>query len=103
MTLPEFTKLLETTGYPVAFLHFPKEEPHNPPFICYLVIDDNNFKADGKNYSKTTNIQVELYTLEKDMKAENKLETALSEFPYEKNEGYLEDVKMYMATYQLTI
>ena len=103
MTLSEFTKQLEKSGFPVAFLHFPKEEPHEPPFICYVIIDDNNFKADGKNYSTTTNVQVELYTLEKDLEAESKVENILSEFPFEKDEGYLDSEKMYMVTYQLTI
>lgn len=103
MTLEEFAKQLETTGFPVAFYEFPKEEPHDPPFLCYIVLPATTFSADGVVYFSSTGIQVELYTLKKNIEAEQKVETALNSFFYEKDEGILEDEKIYMVTYRLTI
>ena len=103
MTLEEFAKQLETTGFPVAFYEFPKEEPHDPPFLCYIPLPTQQFSADGIVYFSSIKVQVELYTLKKNIEAEQKLERALSSFYFEKDEGYLEDEKIYMVTYQLTI
>lgn len=103
MTLEEFAKQLETAGFPVAFYEFPKEEPHDPPFICYLTPGASQFGADGVVYYSGTKVQVELYTLQKDLEAEKKVETALASFYFQKDEGYLEDEKIYMVTYQLSL
>lgn len=103
MTQKEFADLLETTGFPVAFYEFPKEEPHNPPFICYLTPGSTQFGADGVVYFSSTNVQVELYTVQKDVEAEQKVENALASFYYLKDEGYLEKEKVYMVTYQLSL
>lgn len=103
MTQKEFADLLETTGFPVAFYEFPNEEPHDPPFICYLTPGPTQFGADGVVYFSSTNVQVELYTVQKDVEAEQKVENALASFYYLKDEGYLEKEKVYMVTYQLSL
>lgn len=103
MTLEEFAKLLETTNMPVAFYEFPKEEPHDPPFICYITPGASQFGADGRVYYSGIKIQVELYTLQKDLEAEKKVESALASFYFTKDEGYLDSEKMYMVTYQLSL
>ena len=103
MTLEEFAALLSATGLPVAFYQFPEEEPHEPPFICYITTSPSQFAADGVVYHSGTNIQVELYTLKKDLEAEKKVEDALKGFFYEKDEGNLVDERMYMVTYQFSL
>ena len=103
MTLLEFNNLLESTGYPVAFRSFPKEEPHEPPFICYITPGTENFAADGIVYHSNQQVQVELYTTDKDTTAEAKLEEALADFYYIKDEGYIDSEKVYMVTYSLII
>lgn len=103
MTLKEFASLLGTTGYLVAFSQFPAEEPHEPPFICYITIGEEPFSADGVVYYAETKLQVELYTPNKDLAAETAVEGVLSPFFYVKDEGYIESEKMYMVTYQLAM
>lgn len=103
MTLENFAQLLDATGLPVAFYQFPEDEPHEPPFICYITTTPTQFAADGCVYYSGTNIQVELYTMKKDLEAERKIEDALKDFFYVKDEGNLDDEKMYMVTYRLTI
>ena len=103
MSLEEFAIVLEGTGYPVAFWQFPKEAPHDPPFICYITPGSNPFGADGVVYYSSDNIQVELYTLKRDKGAQKKVEAVLASFFYLKDEGYLEDEKMYMTKYTLSL
>lgn len=103
MSQEEFAQLLDTTGLPVAFYQFPEDEPHDPPFICYIVRTPTQFSADGCVYYSGINVQVELYTLKKDLDAEKKVEDALKVFFFVKDEGNLDEERMYMVTYQLTL
>ena len=103
MTIQEFGELLETTGFPVAFFQFPKEAPHDPPFICYITTGSTPFGADGKTYYSGENIQVELYTVKRDKEAQSVVENTLASFYFLKNEGFLKDEGMYMTTYQLSL
>ena len=101
MTLTELKKQLEETGYPVAYNVFKKAQ--KPPYICYFITDSDNLYADGKVYSKVDNVQIELYTTNKDIKAEEKLEEVLSEFKYQTGESLLEDENIYLKIYEIQI
>lgn len=68
MTLAELKKILDATGYPVAYSHFTatatKPVPL-PPYICYLVDGSPNMMADNKVYQKVNDVNIELYTTKK--------------------------------------
>jgi hypothetical protein len=104
MNLVEFKKLLEETGFPVAYSHFPEKKGQRPPFITYLVSPSSNFMADNHVFYKVNNVQVELYTKQKDLSAESKLEAVLdqAEIPYETDEVYIESEKLYQRTYEVS-
>lgn len=103
MTLKEFRTLLEQTGIPVAYGHF--EEPDAPdlPILVYTEAYSNNFSADGVVYHKTRHMQVDLYTKKKDMESEDRVESALSLFFWEKEEEYLDDERCYRITYEMEV
>ena len=107
MTLAEFNKILQSTELPVAYRFFPADDPRkpppNPPFICYFETETNNFAADGVIYKKIARIAVELYTEKKDLVSEEKVESALSSFYWNKDEEYLNDEKCYFVVYQLEV
>lgn len=103
MTLEEFREQLDTAGFPVAYRVFPKDEPHDPPFICYFDYEENTMPADGITYYKAPMIQVELYTLKRSHDAEKTVETALASFYFTKEAGWLDDEQMYMVVYQLSL
>ena len=48
--MEELVKIMEETGIPFAYDHFAEGESPAPPFICYLLPDDDNFAADGRVY-----------------------------------------------------
>lgn len=105
MTLGELTKILEATGYPVAYSHFtatPDNSVPAPPYICFLVDGSANLMADNKVYHKINDLNIELYTIKKDLVAEAKLEKVLDdhEITYNSYGTFIESEKMYQKIYE---
>lgn len=108
MTLSELNTILKATGYPVAYSHFTATTNNpmpTPPYICYLSAYSSNFKADNKVYSKGDNLQIELYTIKKDLVAEKKLEDLLdeNEIPYESTETWIDTEKLFQKIYEVSL
>lgn len=99
--LEEFKKMLGKSGFPVAYHSFPKGEAPGMPYIVYMTPYSNNFKADGKVYSSSRHLQVELYTQFKDAGAEEKVEEALEAFYYRKSETDIDSESCHEVIYEL--
>ena len=103
MTLGELIKILEATGYPVAYSHFTATPGKPvPPYICILVDGSANLMADNKVYHKIDDANIELYTAKKDLVAEAKLEKVLDdhEIPYDSYGTFIESEKLFQKTYE---
>lgn len=105
MTHEEVVEMLEETGLPLAYDHFAEGESPDPPFICFLFPGSENFSADNIVYAEFQNLNVELYTDEKNPELEDRLETVLNrhELFWNKSEVWIESEKMYEVLYQMTI
>ena len=103
MRLKEFCDILKTTGLPVAYRAFQEEEAPKLPYICYLNPENNNFAADGKVFFSAKKIQVELYTKNKEIETEEKVEQALSSLFFTKTENYIDSEKCYQILYELEV
>ncbi|MFS0783523.1 hypothetical protein [Bacillus sp. 1P06AnD] len=106
MTLAELKKILDATGFPVAYSHFTATETKpvpSPPYICYLTPYTSNFKADNRVYKRFDNVQIELYTTKKDLAAEAKLEALLdeNECTYDPIETFIESEKLFQRIYEI--
>lgn len=99
--MDNLVKLLEETGIPFAYDHFAEGESPDPPFICYLLPQSNNFSADGKVYLKVSSVNIELYTDSKDLAVEQTLEAVLDTHGifYDKTEVWIESEKLYEVLY----
>lgn len=99
--MEKITAILEQVGLPFAYDHFAEGESPDPPFICYLIPNSDNFSADGRVYYKINEIHIELYTDCKDLSAEQKVEAMLDEHGifYEKTEVWIESEKLYEVLY----
>ena len=99
--MDDLVKLLEETGIPFAYDHFAEGESPDPPFICYLLPQSDNFSADGKVYLKVSSVNIELYTDSKDLSVEQKLEAVLDTHSifYDKTEVWIESEKLYEVLY----
>ena len=103
--MDDLVKLLEETGIPFAYDHFAEGESPDPPFICYLLPQSDNFSADGKVYLKVSNVNIELYTDSKDLTVEQKLEAVLDTHGifYDKTEVWIESEKLYEVLYSFEL
>ena len=103
MTKEQVEEILEEVGIPYAYHHFEVEEEVAPPFICWVIPGTDNFAADGKVYFKTDEVNIELYTDQKDFELEQRLEDVLEKWEifWEKSEEYIEEEKMYEVLYEL--
>lgn len=101
MTYNEIYNMIHSVGYPAAYNHFPDNTAKEPPFICFYYPASSDFMADNCNYVKKEQVYIELYTAEKDLAAEQALETVLrnNEMAYTRSETYIDAEKMYMQLY----
>ena len=90
---------------PVAYHHFEEGSRPSPPYLVYLVTDSDNHGADNWTYHKQNNLQVELYTIKKDLAAEEKVESLFDShlIYFEKVETYISSEKLYQITYYITL
>lgn len=89
--------ILNNIGVPYAYDHFAEGEAPDPPFLCYLLPENDNFSADGKVYHKFTEVRLELYTVFKDPEAEQNVEDVLDAAGifYNKSETWIDSEKLY--------
>lgn len=97
----KLTEIIKEMDIAFAYDHFAEGEAPNPPFICYLLPESNNFSADGKVYFKANRVHMELYTDFKDVSAELKAEAVLDKHGifYNKIETWIESEKLYEVLY----
>lgn len=104
MNLPEFKKLLDTAGYPVAY-EYTKEQPEKP-YIIYYEAGRSNVYADDMVYAHTTMVTVELYTEYKSPNTEKKLEEIFieNELIYKfRNIGKIDAEGVYCVEYDIEL
>ncbi|MGM9649724.1 MAG: hypothetical protein ACI3XY_07170 [Butyricicoccaceae bacterium] len=105
MTCEQISDMLSGIGLPFAYHHFAEGESPDPPFCVYLTPGSNNFAADGKVYYKIKQLDIELYTDQKDPAMEERLEAALdaSGIFHEKTEAYIESERLYEVLYEMEV
>ena len=99
--MDKLLEILQAVGIPFAYDHFAEGESPEPPFICYLLPDSDNFSADGRAYYKVNEVHIELYTDTKDLSVERQLEAVLDEHGifYDRSEVWIESEKLYEVLY----
>lgn len=101
MTLAEFVNLFDECGIPIAFDHFKTEQ--SLPYLVYIVAANDQFAADNITFHSAPELQLELYTEQKDTSKEAVVENIISGFYFTKEEGYLESEQMYMVAYRFVL
>ena len=105
MTHEEVMQMLAELKIPFAYDHFAEGESPDPPFICFLFPGSGNFAADDVVYMEFSNLNIELYTDEKDPELEDRVEAVLNahEIFWNKSEVWIESEKLYEVLYQMTV
>ncbi len=99
--MDKLLEVLKNIGIPFAYDHFAEGESPEPPFICYLLPQSNNFAADGVVYHKISSVNLELYTDRKDLSVEQMIEAVLDRYGifYDKTEVWIASEKLYEVLY----
>ena len=105
MELSELYLLLRRVGIPVTYSHFEEGQAPSLPYICYLEVSTENFKADGKVFKKITDVDIELYTRKKELDIESVIEQLLNDnnIPWDSDEIYIQDEKLFKKTYEVRL
>ena len=99
--MDELLAILEETGIPFSYHHFAEGESPEPPFICCLLPEDDDFAADGINYYEIDVVQIELYTDKKDLELEHRVQQILTNHGiyYERDEVWISEERLYEVIY----
>lgn len=105
MTYREVASMVSEIGLPYAYYQFPDGTQQEPPFVCFLYTNSEDFYADNSNFAAIRPLTIELYTDNKDFTLEGTVESVLSSYglPYRKTETYIESERMYQISYAVEI
>lgn len=105
MDINELVGIIQEMEIPFAYDHFAEGESPNPPFLCFLLPESDNFAADGHVYFKINAVHLELYTDSKDTLLEKTIEDVLDahEIFYEKSEVWISDERLYEVLYRFSV
>lgn len=106
MTLGEVKELLKSSGLPVAYRQWPEEAEKVPPlpYLIYYEDSTDSMLGDGAVYYIIRHITVELYSKERDLDAEAKLENLLQGLHWKRQpEQYLDTEHMMMCSYEFEV
>lgn len=105
MNHDQVVAMAEETGLPFAYDHFVEGQSPEPPFIVILYPGSNNFAADGITYFKVNRLHLELYTDEKSIELEEKVEAVLTRHGifYGKSEVWIESENLYEVLYEMEV
>lgn len=105
MKRAEIAEMLKNTGLPVTYYEW--QQGHVPPlpYICYYYPSMEPEAADNSNHAAVYQLNVELYTKNKDFETEALVETALSDpgMVFSKDESYINDERMYETLYIMEV
>lgn len=105
MTRQEIAAMVAGIGLPNAYYQFPDDTPQAPPFICFFFSLSDDVYADDENYQGIEQLNIELYTNEKDFELEKSVEDTLkaNNLTYYKEENWLDSEKMFQIAYEMEV
>ena len=87
------------------YLMFPENSAPNPPYILFYYPRRDDFLADDISYQVITQLNIELYTSEKDFEKEEAIEEILQNcgLVYSKDEAWQNDEKLFEILYTMEV
>lgn len=105
MTYEQISTMIESMGFDYTYYQYPEGQAPDPPYILFYYPERSDFSADGINYTKITQLNIEFYSDEKNFDGEEAIETVLEEHGlfYTKEEQYIEQEHMYEILYVMEV
>lgn len=104
-TFEEIKNILESIGYPYNYDFFPENKVPAPPYMVFYYPNRDDFYADDSNFTQIEQLNIELYTDEKDFDAEEAVESKLSlnGITFQKQEAYIDSENLYQVLYIMEV
>ncbi|EFV01867.1 hypothetical protein HMP0721_1261 [Pseudoramibacter alactolyticus ATCC 23263] len=101
MTTQQIASMIDSIGLPNAYYSYPVGEAPDVPYILFYYPNSQDFFADNQNYQAKSQLNIEVYTAEKDFEIERKVEKALREkgLTWQKEEAYITEENMFECLY----
>lgn len=105
MTYQEINTMIEGIGLPSTYYSFPIGEAPELPYIVFYYPNYDDVAADNINYQTIAQLNIELYTENKDFQTEKQVEQVLTSngLFFSKSETYIEQEQMYEVLYEIEI
>lgn len=104
-TFEEINNLMASVGLPYNYYFFPENKVPAPPYMVFYYPNRDDFYADDSNFTHIEQLNVELYTEEKNFESEEAVESVLisNHITFEKQEGYIESENLYEVLYTMEV
>ena len=105
MNLMEFKAELEKLDIPIQYRAFSVGQAPELPYLIFYENDSDNVFADNSNWFDVLNVICELYTDNKDIELETKIQKLFyyNEIEYNSTETFIDSENMYLKAYDVVI
>lgn len=105
MTTQEVNDMVAGFGLPYAYYQFEQNTVQAPPFLCFFFGPSSDFQADNTNFQPIRELNIELYTDQKNFEMEENLEKAFDalNLTYFKEETHLDKERLHMTAYTMDV
>lgn len=105
MNLMEFKGELEKLDMPIQYQSFALGQAPELPYLIFYEDDSDNLFADNVNYFNNLNLTCELYSDEKDLELETKIQKLFydNEIEYNSTETFIDSENMFLKAYSVSI
>lgn len=99
----DIARLIESIGLPFTYYSFPIDQAPSLPYLVYYYPNYDDFSADNINYIPIPQLNVELYTENKDFELEKQVESVFKEYGlfFDKSETYIQQEHMFQILYTI--
>ena len=105
MTIKQINDMVQEIGIPFTYYEFPEGTAQAPPYVVWFLSNDNDFKADNTNYCDIEQLNIELYTTEKDFDLEAQVEQVLKshDLASRKESAFVDSEKMQQTSWEMEV
>lgn len=105
MTLQQVNLMVESMGLPYSYYQFPEGTAQAPPFICFFYGPSDDLHADNSNYQGIRQLNIELYTRNKDFALEKTIEDILNlnGLTFYREENFIDTEKIWQIAYEMEV
>lgn len=105
MTLQQVNLMVESMGLPYNYYEFPEGTAQAPPFICFFYGPSDDLYADNSNYQGIRQLNIELYTRNKDFALEKTIEDILNlnGLTFYREESFIDTEKIWQIAYEMEV